>query len=397
MTWFMDPMPDGDTVHQVAASMRTVQGAYSPHIQTVQTTHDQTVIVWGGNDSTAHTQVTTATQQASQEHAGWLVALADTFQVLGTLLKIIFVLQMAWLAIQAATVIWGIFTAGLDALVTEGPAAALAVVIQGMRQMVVSLLTALAKALASRLVQAGVLIGGATGLGVGINTVESQHLSGWQAFLTIAGDTFTGAGAGMTIALDPLALAGTGVGVGQVATQSALGNPTDVQSAFNLITFDTFAASGFDSGDPANGDLGPIERNRDLSDEEAYQQYLQRMAQQAQTPEQYIAQAYQTAEKYGIDLTVNGEPVQLAFDPNKALENPGGTPEGYPPTINLGRGAFTDDRMLGGTLVHEMVHIRQLAENGWVWKGLPTEVVEPPAYAAQYEWEAWFDANFGGK
>jgi hypothetical protein len=172
MSWFMDPVPDGGTVHAVGTALRGAQSPYATQIQTVQNAHDQTVVVWQGNDSDAHSQTTATTQQIAQQQSGWTVAIADTLNVLGTILQIIFTLQMAWMAIQLATAVWAIFTAGLDALVTEGPAAALAVAIQGLKDLVVTLLQGFVKALLSPATRAGAIIGGLAGLGVGINTVE---------------------------------------------------------------------------------------------------------------------------------------------------------------------------------------------------------------------------------
>jgi|GEM_PF-1478243 hypothetical protein len=201
MSWFMDPVPDGGTVHAVGTALRGAQSPYATQIQTVQNAHDQTVVVWQGNDSDAHSQTTATTQQIAQQQSGWTVAIADTLNVLGTILQIIFTLQMAWMAIQLATAVWAIFTAGLDALVTEGPAAALAVAIQGLKDLVVTLLQGFVKALLSPATRAGAIIGGLAGLGVGINTVEQQHLSGWDAFLTIIGDTGQGAYTGGSIGM----------------------------------------------------------------------------------------------------------------------------------------------------------------------------------------------------
>jgi Nucleotidyltransferase domain len=256
MSWFMDPSPDGDTVHQIAAALRTAHDPYNTQIQRVQSAHDTTITAWSGPASTAHTGMTGGTQQVAQQHAGWLVVLSDTFMILGTLCKIIFTLQMAWLAIQAATVIWGIFTAGLDALVTEGPAAALAVAIQGLKDAAAALLQALARALANQLVRAGAVIGGASGVMVGIQTAQQNHLDGWQTALTIFGDGTFGAFAGGTIGANPFALIGTAIGVGQDVT----GGATDAQSAFDNIVIDTFAVGGLTgSGDPAKPDPTPTD------------------------------------------------------------------------------------------------------------------------------------------
>lgn len=267
MSWFMDPSPDGDTVHQVAAAVRTARDPYNTQIQRVQSAHATTIQAWSGPGSTAHTTMTGGTQQIAQQHAGWLVVLADTFMILGTLCKIIFTLQMAWLAIQAATVIWGIFTAGLDALVTEGPAAALAVAIQGLKDAVVALLQGLARALMNPLVAAGATIGGASGVMVGVQTAQQKHLDGWQTALTIFGDGTFGAFAGGTVGANPFALIGTAIGVGQDAT----GGAPDLQTAFTNIATDTLAVGGlFGSSDPAPDPSSPdpLTVPQGLSDEQ---------------------------------------------------------------------------------------------------------------------------------
>lgn len=406
MPWFMDPMPDGDSVHQVAQAYQSAHASYTPHIQTTTTALSATTPGWTGSGANAHAHATAVTQQTATEHAGWLVALADVFYVLGTLLKIIFILQMAWAAIQIGTAVIGILTLGAGVLEGEGAAAAMQAVITAVRQAVAALLKALAKTLMESLAKLAIggAAGGLTGLAVGINTVETNHLSGWNAVLAIGGDTLTGAAVGATIATTPWALVGTGIGAGQVATQAALGAPTSAQDAFNVMTFDTFVVAGMDNGEAAAGTDGANNevRYRELTDDE-YQQYLQQMAKLPDPldPEACIARAYDVAREYGIDLTVNGEDVTLEWDDNKnSVENPGGTRRDAPTVIRLGSGAFKDgvegsDRMVGGTLVHEMTHVRELAENGGQF--LPLEASEKAAYAAQHAWEDWFDATFGGK
>lgn len=251
MPWFMDTMPDGDMVHEVARSYQDAHANYLPHLQRTQTALSETLPAWSGAGSDAHSQAVALTQQHATEHAGWLVALANVFYVLGTLLKIIFVLQMAWLVIQAGTVLIGILTMGVGVLEGEGAAAAMEAVITALRQAISSMLQALARSLMASLTKLAIggAAGGLVGLGVGINTVETNHLSGWQAVLTLGGDTFTGAGVGATIATNPYALLGTGIGIGQVTTQAALGNPTTAQDAFNLLAFDTMAAGSAISAD----------------------------------------------------------------------------------------------------------------------------------------------------
>ncbi|HLY29491.1 MAG TPA: hypothetical protein VKQ36_00555, partial [Ktedonobacterales bacterium] len=133
---------------------------------------------------------------------------------------------------------------GASVAADEGIAMGIQAAITALREAVTALLQSLARALMASLTRLiiGASAGGLTGLGVGIYTVESQHLSGWDAVLTIGGDTLTGAAGGATITTAPWALAGTAIGVGQVTTQAALGNPTDAQDAFNLISFDTLIA-----------------------------------------------------------------------------------------------------------------------------------------------------------
>lgn len=296
MPWFMDPMPDGDSVHQVAQAYQTAHAAYTPHIQQTQTALDATTPVWSGPGSAAHSQVVALTQQRANEHAGWLVVMANVFYVLGTLLKIIFILQMAWLVIQGGTVLIGLLTMGLGVLEGEGAAAAVEAVITAVRQAISSLLQAMARALMASLTKLAIggAAGGLTGLAVGINTVETNHLSGWNAVLAIGGDTFGGATAGAVIATNPWALAGTAVGVGQITTNAALGGqtsfeqgsaqwaqqalggiplvggslvsafaaPTDVQGAFDTIIADTLAVGGVsEMFTAAEGDAAGLKPN----------------------------------------------------------------------------------------------------------------------------------------
>ncbi|GEM_PF-5171885 len=233
MPWFMDKMPDGDAVHQVAQAYRAAHGAYTPYIQQTQTAHAATTQVWKGSGSDSHSRAVALTQQTANEHAGWLVAVADTLFVLGTMLKIVFVLQMAWLALQAASLLFGILTAGASVLETEGAAAAVEASITALRQAIETLLQNLARSLMASLTRLiiGASAGGLSGLGVGVYTAETKHLSGWNAVLTIFGDTVDGTLAGATVAVNPIALAGGGVGLLQDVTNAAIGGPTSFQNS----------------------------------------------------------------------------------------------------------------------------------------------------------------------
>ncbi|HLY31585.1 MAG TPA: hypothetical protein VKQ36_11185 [Ktedonobacterales bacterium] len=233
MSWFMDPMPDGDSVRMVAQSYRAAHGAYTPAIQKTQSVHDATTQVWKGPGSDSHTRLVSATQQTANEHAGWLVAIADVLFVLGTLLKIIFVLQMAWIAIQAAALLTGIFTLGASVAADEGIAAGIQASITALREAVTTLLQNLARSLMAAMTRLiiGASAGGLTGLGVGVYTAETKHLSGWGAVGTIFGDTLDGTLAGATVAVNPIALAGGGVGLLQDVSNAAIGGPDGFQNS----------------------------------------------------------------------------------------------------------------------------------------------------------------------
>ncbi len=256
MTWFMDPMPDGNQVSVLASTLRDAHGTYSPYVTATQTELDATGAAWQSPASTQHTAVATNMQTAAQAHQQWLIAAADVLDTASTLLQIIGLLQMAWLAIQAGSFIFGLLTGGVGFVEGEATDAAVGASIQGARFSLETILKTVFKALLDHLVQvAGTLVGAGVGAYQGIQTIEQQHLSGGDAALTLLGDITSGAFAGLTITTSPgAALAGADLGLAQIDVHQALGQNVSQQDAFSIITTDIVGAGGLEGlGDGFSG------------------------------------------------------------------------------------------------------------------------------------------------
>ncbi len=259
MTWFMDPMPDGNQVRLMGSTLRTAHGDYSPFVTNTQTELDTTGMVWQSPTSTQHTAIATQTQTAAQAHQQWLIAAADVLDTASTLLQIIGLLQMAWLAIQAGSFIFGLLTGGVGFIEGEATDAAVGASIQATRFSLETILKTVFKALLDHLVQvAGTLVGAGFGAYQGIQTIEQKHLSGGDAALTLLGDITSGAFAGLTITTSPgAALAGAGLGTAQIGVHDALGQNVSQQDAFSIITTDIVGAGGLDGVGVDDGINGP--------------------------------------------------------------------------------------------------------------------------------------------
>jgi hypothetical protein len=173
------------------------------------------------------------------------VALAGTFEALGKVLQIISTLIKAWELLQAATVVWTVvsfFTAGAGLAVagdTEEASIEVRAGIEAARLAAQEMLRAAADGLIQQIpdMSAGSVLGTVAGISVGVVSAREQHETGWHAAHTIVGDAWTGTQAGSTAADNPVAMAGTVIGLEEVASQNAAHHqPLDVQAEFDKAT-----------------------------------------------------------------------------------------------------------------------------------------------------------------
>ena len=80
------------------------------------------------------------------------------------------------------------------------------------------------------------------------------------------------------------------------------------------------------------------------------------------------------ANKYGINLKGSGKKIEIIFNPDLPLGNPGKTRRRNPYVIELGPSAFFSETELANTIAHELNHARDYIRGGIA--------DEKPAYAS---------------